>query len=111
MCESADKTPSVSFVVLHSIYYPSPTSSRSSAKIPWLLAETPALPSPPSSTDGLDLNDEIEIIAPPRPSAGSSRKRRLSDADADGPPKRPRGVLAGPRVHAVSDPLPRSFIP
>ncbi|OJA19541.1 mating-type homeodomain transcription factor A1 [Rhizopogon vesiculosus] len=79
---------------------------RSSAKLPGALVETPALPSPSSTTEGLDSNDEIEIVAPPCPS-GSSRKRRLSDGDSHCVPKRPRGVLTGPRVHTVSDPLPR----
>ena len=39
-----------------------------------------------------------------------NRKRRLSDADADaqGAPKRPRNLPVGPRLHAVSDPLPMS---
>ncbi|KAG1754861.1 homeodomain protein 1 [Suillus paluster] len=86
---------------------------RSSAKVPTPFAETPALPSPPSSSNGLDGNDEFEIMALSRPSSEPSRKRRLSDADADAHagPKRPRGLLVGPRVHAVSDPLPRSSAP
>jgi hypothetical protein len=37
-----------------------------------------------------------------------SRKRRLSDADARDAPKRPRNLPVGPRLHAVSDPLPVS---
>lgn len=37
-----------------------------------------------------------------------SRKRRLSDADTQGAPKRPRNLPVGPRLHAVSDPLPMS---
>lgn len=37
-----------------------------------------------------------------------SRKRRLSDANATGIPKRPRDSMAAPRLHTVSDPLPRS---
>jgi hypothetical protein len=34
------------------------------------------------------------------------RKRRLSDADPEALPKRPRGLAVGPRLQAVSDPLP-----
>nr|BDD37069.1 homeodoamin [Rhizopogon roseolus] len=78
---------------------------RSNARIPESIENSPALPSPPSSTDGLDLSDETETVAPP------SRKRRLSDVDSHGVAKRPRGVLAGPRFHAVSDPLPRPSAP
>jgi hypothetical protein len=37
-----------------------------------------------------------------------NRKRRLSDADSQPMPKRPRGLHVGPRLHAVSDPLPLS---
>lgn len=37
-----------------------------------------------------------------------NRKRRLSDADVQGAPKRPRKISVGPRLHAVSDPLPMS---
>ncbi|KAG1757152.1 homeodomain protein 1 [Suillus lakei] len=84
---------------------------RSNAKVPTPFANTSALPSPPSSSDGLDGNDEVEIIPPPQSSSGSSRKRRLSDADAHAVPKRPRGLPVGPRVHAVSDPLPRAYAP
>ncbi|KAG0707490.1 homeodomain protein 1 [Suillus ampliporus] len=76
---------------------------RSSAQVPTPFA---ALPSPPSSSDGLDGNDEVDIMAPSRPSSGSSRKRRRSDTDASAETKGPRGSLVGPRVHAVSDPLP-----
>ncbi|KAG2155591.1 homeodomain protein 1 [Suillus clintonianus] len=84
---------------------------RSSAKIQTPSAEILSLPSPPSSSDGLDANDGVEIVAPPQPSSGSSRKRRLSDTDTHAVPKRPRGLLNGPRVHAVSDPLPRASVP
>nr|WDY60852.1 HD MAT HD1 protein [Suillus americanus] len=83
---------------------------RSSAKIPTPFADTSALPSPPSSRDGLDGSDEVQIIAP-QPSSGYSRKRRLSDADAHAVPKHPRGLHVGPRIHAVSDPLPRASVP
>ena len=76
--------------------------------MPESLVEIPALPSPASTTHGLDVIDEI--LSPPRPSA-SLRKRRLSDVDSHRAPKRPRSVLTGPRVHAVSDPLPRLSVP
>ena len=44
----------------------------------------------------------------PRPQMNvlPSRKRRLSDADVNGIPKRLRGSVAAPRPHIVSDPLP-----
>ncbi|KAG2756414.1 hypothetical protein P692DRAFT_20714443 [Suillus brevipes Sb2] len=83
---------------------------RSSAMVPAHFADISALPSPPSSSDGLDGSDEAQIIAP-QPSSGSSRKRRLSDVDAHAVPKRPKGLYVGPRVHAVSDPLPRAYAP
>lgn len=68
--------------------------------VPTPLAHISTLPSPPSSSDGLDGSDEVQVI-PPQPSSGSSRKRRISDTDFHAVPNRPRG----PRVHAVSDPL------
>jgi hypothetical protein len=40
--------------------------------------------------------------------SSTSRKRRLSDAEAQGAPKRPRNLPVGPRLYAVSDPLPMS---
>ena len=72
--------------------------------------------SPPSSTDDIDVPSddsppelspvhstqlETNIVLP-------SRKRRLSDADATGIPKRPLDSMAAPRLHTVSDPRPRS---
>jgi hypothetical protein len=72
--------------------------------------DTSALPSHPSSRDGLDDSDEVQIIVP-QSSSGPPRKRRLSDADADAVPKHPGNFYAGPRVHAVSDPLPRAPVP
>jgi hypothetical protein len=44
------------------------------------------------------------------PPSTTSRKRRLSDADVKTGPKRPRGQSLGPRLHAVSDPLPRTYL-
>ncbi|KAG2118041.1 homeodomain protein 1 [Suillus discolor] len=82
---------------------------RSNAKVLTPFADASALPSPPSSSGGLDGNDEVQIIAP-QSSSGSSRKRRLSDADAHAVPKRPRDLHVGPRIHAVSDPLPKASI-
>ncbi|KAG1864759.1 homeodomain protein 1 [Suillus subalutaceus] len=64
---------------------------RSNAKVPTPFADTSALPSPPSSSGGVD--------------GRSSRKRRLSDADVHSVPKRPRGLHVGPRVHTASIPL------
>ncbi|KAG1795777.1 homeodomain protein 1 [Suillus plorans] len=83
---------------------------RSSAKDLTPFADTSALPSPPSSSGGLDNIEEIRIIAP-QLSSGSSRKRRLSDAATHAVSKRPRDLHVGPRVHAVSDPLPRASVP
>jgi hypothetical protein len=37
-----------------------------------------------------------------------TRKRRLSAADAEGRPKRPKGLPLAPRANIVSDPLPKS---
>lgn len=42
---------------------------------------------------------------PPAPSV--NRKRRLSEGSTQGAPKRPRGIPVGPRLQAVSDPLPK----
>ncbi|KAG2149577.1 homeodomain protein 1 [Suillus cothurnatus] len=82
---------------------------RSGAKVP-TSADTSTLPSPPSSSGGLDGNDEVQIIAP-QSCSRPSRKRRLSNADTDAVPKRPRSLHVGPRVHAVSDPLSKASVP
>lgn len=55
-------------------------------------------------TSGEDLTLDLE---PSVTSVPVRRKRRLSDADAQGPPKRPVGLTVGPRLRPVSDPLPR----
>ncbi|KAF8846028.1 hypothetical protein BDN67DRAFT_1064535 [Paxillus ammoniavirescens] len=69
------------------------------------------LPSPPSSTDDCSDNDSpTSVTHIPSQYPTNARKRRLSDADANSVPKRPRGSTAGPRLHAVSDPLPRSHL-
>lgn len=83
---------------------------RSGAKLLTPFADTSALPSPPSSSGRLHGSDEVQIIVP-QPSSGSSRKRRLSDTDAHVVLKRPGSLYVGPRIHAVSDPIPKSFVP
>ncbi|KAF9225447.1 hypothetical protein BS17DRAFT_879469 [Gyrodon lividus] len=79
----------------------------------------PCLPSPPWSVDSAEDppdNDPpsftVHTLTPAlstqnHTNAAAPRKRRLSDADPSSMPKRPRGSMAGPRLHAVSDPLPR----
>ena len=47
---------------------------------------------------------------PPSIQPISSRKRRLSEADGRGGLKRPRNLPVGPRMQAVSDPLPMSSV-
>ena len=52
-------------------------------------------------------NDRNILPIPSIPAAPSGkRKRRLSDAGCDGPPKRPHNALAVPRLQTVSDPFP-----
>ena len=73
-------------------------------------------PSPPPSTDGIDVpsddgSPELSPVHSTQPKTNEvlpSRKRCLSDADATGIPKRPHDLMAAPRFHTVSDPLPRS---
>ena len=73
------------------------------------------LPSPPSSTDGIDIpSDDGSPELSPLCSTQSetnqilpSRKRGLSHADSSGIPKRPCGSMVAPRLHTVSDLLPR----
>ena len=67
------------------------------------------LPSPPSSTDDIDepsdhSSSEFPLALPETDKALLSRKRRLSDADVTGIPKRPRNPMTAPRLHTVSDP-------
>ncbi|KAF8078879.1 C-terminal domain of homeodomain 1-domain-containing protein [Lyophyllum atratum] len=70
------------------------------------------LPSPAYSID--EPLQPIEALNPAPVSASltvpatSNRKRRLSGSDGQGAPKRPRNMPVGPRLHAVSDPLPLS---
>lgn len=106
MCRSSDETLSVSHH--HALgQLPLIDIFRSSARFPTPFADISTLPSPPSSSGGLDSSDKLQIIAPELASR-SSRKRRLSDADVYVVPNRPRGLHDGPRVHAVSDPLPKA---
>nr|QQL12050.1 mating-type protein HD1.1 [Hypsizygus marmoreus] len=69
------------------------------------------LPSPASSVDE-PLRTTNEHATPaastPESTPRLNRKRRLSDADGQGAPKRPHNLPVGPRVQAVSDPLPLS---
>lgn len=62
-----------------------------------------------SSWSALDF-DALESHKAPRilsaPGAANKRKRRLSDSDCQGFPKRARELPAGPRLHAASDPIP-----
>ena len=68
-----------------------------------ILRDSNATPSD-QATSG---NDCIIISTPPVLAAPSGkRKRRLSDAGNDGPPKRPHNALSVPRLQTVSDPLP-----
>ncbi|GLB35909.1 putative homeobox KN domain containing protein [Lyophyllum shimeji] len=65
------------------------------------------LPSPAPSCDEPLRRSASPTRAPNSiPLPAISRKRRLSDADGQRVPKRPRGITAGPRLQAVSDPLP-----
>jgi hypothetical protein len=71
-----------------------------------------SLPSPPTSAEENIFDSQRIEVSPidPKPfpyTPAATRKRRLSDADAHVPPKRPRGLTVDPRVH-VSDPLPMS---
>ena len=77
---------------------------------------TSRFPSPTSGTDGIDVpsddgSPELSPVHSTQPKTNEVlpfRKRRLSDADATGIPKRPYDSMAAPRLHTVSDPLPRS---
>lgn len=75
-----------------------------------------SLPSPaPSIHDSLEAVIDNSFLVSPLPEPPSiqpiiSRKRRLSEADGHGAPKRPRNLPVGPRMQTVSDPLPISSI-
>nr|AGS09350.1 a1 homeodomain mating type protein [Heterobasidion abietinum] len=76
--------------------------------LPPPIQEPTLLPSSSTPTCHLSQPNVVETTKrPASPVPFISRKRRLSDADLSRPEsKRPRGVFQGPRVHAVSDPLP-----
>ncbi|EGO31057.1 A mating type protein [Serpula lacrymans var. lacrymans S7.9] len=91
---------------------------RLDLEVPEIMARSsiPSLPSPPSEVDtnhGVFDYWSPEVVElpvslnAPAPVQSHNRKRRLSDGAAQGAPKRPRG-LVGPRLYAVSDPLPRA---
>ncbi|KAH7886125.1 C-terminal domain of homeodomain 1-domain-containing protein [Phlebopus sp. FC_14] len=73
-----------------------------------------SLPSPPSTTGSVVESSDDDVPTrdkvSPDVTQTISRKRRLSDAELSSVPKRPRGLNAGPRLYAVSDPLPKSAI-
>ncbi|RDB29475.1 Mating-type protein beta1-1 [Hypsizygus marmoreus] len=81
---------------------------RSDAPSPHTTTPSTGLPSPapssdePSFTSSSSQDISIPIPAPP----SSNRKRRLSESDGSVAPNRPRNLVIGPRMHAVSDPLP-----
>nr|AGS09196.1 a1 homeodomain mating type protein [Heterobasidion irregulare] len=81
---------------------------RLSHDLPPPVQESLPLPSSPTPTRHLSQPNVVETTElPASPAPCISRKRRLSDADLSRPePKRPCGVIQGPRDHAVSDPLP-----
>nr|AGS09274.1 a1 homeodomain mating type protein [Heterobasidion annosum] len=81
--------------------------TRLSHNLPPPIQEPTPPPSSPTPTRHLSQPNVETTERPPSPVPCISRKRRLSDADLSRPePKRPRGVIQGPRAHAVSDPLP-----
>jgi len=79
------------------------------ASLPSPAASLSDIPRDSSATpsDQAPSGNDCIIPTPPIPAAPSGkRKRRLSDAGNDGPPKRPHNALAVPRIQTVSDPLP-----
>ncbi|GLB35907.1 hypothetical protein LshimejAT787_0301950 [Lyophyllum shimeji] len=83
-----------------------------SSSSPKGLAFPTGLPSPAASVDeplqAPGAADPVAPLVPSTISATPNRKRRLSDSDGQGAPKRPRNLPVGPRLQAVSDPLPLS---
>ena len=74
-------------------------------------------PSPPSSTDGIDISSDdsplglsLDYIQAETNQVSPPHKQRLSDTGAIGIPKRPSDPMAAPRLHTVSDSLPRFHI-
>uniref|UniRef100_S5RTG8 A1 homeodomain mating type protein n=1 Tax=Heterobasidion irregulare TaxID=984962 RepID=S5RTG8_9AGAM len=81
--------------------------TRLSHNLPPPIQEPTPLPSSSTHTRHISQPNVETTERPASPVPFISRKRRLSDADLSRPePKRPRGVLQGPRAHVVSDPLP-----
>nr|AGS09268.1 a1 homeodomain mating type protein [Heterobasidion annosum] len=82
--------------------------TRLSHNLPPPIQEPTPLPSSPMPTRHLPQPNVVETTErPASPVPCISRKRRLSDADLSRPePKRPRGVIQGPRTRAVPDPPP-----
>nr|ALK27866.1 homeodomain mating type HD1-2 protein [Limonomyces culmigenus] len=73
------------------LFSPSPSSTPSDSSAPWNMVE--------------DRTSPVSTVATlPTP----SRKRRLSEADAESAPKRPKGMSMAPHAHAVSAPIPKS---
>ncbi|KAG5650512.1 hypothetical protein H0H81_011990 [Sphagnurus paluster] len=83
------------------------TSSHSDITIPT------GLPSPASSvvdeaSQSFETSCPASASAPLTVATSASRKRRLSESNGQGAPKRPCNLPVGPRMQAVSDPLPLS---
>nr|ALK27863.1 homeodomain mating type protein [Limonomyces culmigenus] len=73
------------------LFSPSPSSTPSDSSNSWNMVE--------------DRTSPVSTVATlPTP----SRKRRLSEADAESAPKRPKGMSMAPRAHAVFAPIPKS---
>ncbi|KAG6380871.1 C-terminal domain of homeodomain 1-domain-containing protein [Boletus reticuloceps] len=99
-----------------SVDHPSSITSRPIKRLRASATSQTCLPSPPSSTDGID--ESSHHSSPVLPYAHStlpetngvlpSHKRCLSDPDATGIPKCPHGSMAAPHLQSVSDPSPRS---
>nr|AGS09322.1 b1 homeodomain mating type protein [Heterobasidion parviporum] len=83
-------------------------SSRTSIPNPMLAASEVTLTTSPFPITSSMAVPDLSPTLIPVPT--TSRKRRLSDARDDITPKRPRNSHSGPRMQAVSDPLPQSTI-
>lgn len=70
------------------------------------------LPSPVASAEEFLEDHQMSCSVPITQSFTNSkrRKRRISDADTTRLSKHPRDSMSGPRLHAVSDPLPLSTL-
>ncbi|KAF8445585.1 C-terminal domain of homeodomain 1-domain-containing protein [Boletus edulis BED1] len=97
--------------------HPSSITSRPIKRLRASATSQTCLPSPPSSTDGID--ESSHHSSPVLPHAHStlpetnrvfpSPKRCLSDADATGIPKCPHGSMATPHLQSVSGPSPSNM--